>query len=816
MMATAKPHVLQAVRGFVKSIVLARKTALQDILRLLTLWFKYAGEPEVEPVLREGFDTTPLNAWLQVIPQILARLRSPNEHLRQSIQSLLSRVARKYPQAVVFPLTVARKSTVDTLASSTQALLDGMKKDGSEVLVQQSEMVSNELIRISILWHEMWCQALEEASRLYYIESDPEAMIKVLMPLHEQMQAPDGLVRSKGPETMREIAFQQAFSRELREALRCIKRYQKSGSKADIDQAWQSYYKVFQKMLKQVQGLSHLDMQSVSPDLLNARNLELAVPGTYDPKRSETVVTIKSFSSSIEVVTSKQRPRILMMTGSDGNTFQFLLKGHEDLKQDERVMQLFGLINSLLEEHSESSKRDLSITRFAVVPLSANSGLIEWVPRSDTLHHLIKLYRESQHVQLNVEYQLMRSVCSRCEELSLLPKVEVFRHALHCTSGIDLQRVLWLQSRTSEVWLSRRTTYCRSLAVMSMVGYILGLGDRHPSNLMIARESGQVVHIDFGDCFEAAAFREKYPEKIPFRLTRMLLNALGVSGVEGDYRYTCEHVMFLLRGNKETVMAMLEAFVFDPLITWRLLPTHNHNRRQQSGEQRAQTDRGVPVPRQPNNEFAYMSPLQSVFQVQPPQQDAAPAGVLEPAAAMAAGAPGNAVGNYTTSDAPRTAIPQETQLATSDAVEVTLEFTTQEAPLDTNPAAGIGAGVVNNAVQDAALVVDNRRLPAPFHQHFVFDEPQQAEHDPHLASVRAKQVRQRELRQTLGPEGVHADPELLSSTARSVISRVYAKLNGTDFRREALDVEAQVERLLQEATSHENLCQCYVGWCPFW
>ncbi|XP_076934497.1 serine/threonine-protein kinase TOR-like [Bidens hawaiensis] len=73
--------------------------------------------------------------------------------------------------------------------------------------------------------------------------------------------------------------------------------------------------------------------------------------------------------------------------------------------------------------------------------------------------------------------------------LPLVAKVEVFEYALDSTEGNDLARVLWLKSRTSEVWLDRRTNYTRSLAVMSMVGYLLGLGDRHPSNLMLHRFS---------------------------------------------------------------------------------------------------------------------------------------------------------------------------------------------------------------------------------------------------------------------------------------------------------------------------------------
>ncbi len=165
------------------------------------------------------------------------------------------------------------------------------------------------------------------------------------------------------------------------------------------------------------------------------------------------------------------------------------------------------------------------------------------------------------------------------ESLILLQKIEVFEYALENTTGQDLYRVLWLKSANSEHWLERRATYTRSLAVNSMVGHILGLGDRHPSNLMLQKNTGKVVHIDFGDCFEVAMLREKFPEKIPFRLTRMLTHAMEVSGIEGSFRNTCEVSMKVLRDNKESLMAVLEAFVYDPLISWRLIQNDGDGRR---------------------------------------------------------------------------------------------------------------------------------------------------------------------------------------------------------------------------------------------
>lgn len=49
-------------------------------------------------------------------------------------------------------------------------------------------------------------------------------------------------------------------------------------------------------------------------------------------------------------------------------------------------------------------------------------------------------------------------------------------------------------------------SYARSTAVMSMVGYIIGLGDRHLDNVLIDMTTGEVVHIDYNVCFEKGRY----------------------------------------------------------------------------------------------------------------------------------------------------------------------------------------------------------------------------------------------------------------------------------------------------------------------
>lgn len=379
---------------------------------------------------------------------------------------------------------------------------------------------------------------------------------------------------------MHEVSFVKAFGEKLEKAYGCCTRFRQTRDVNELNRAWDIYFQVFHS-IKKLPRLNTLDLPYVSPQLQNARDLELAIPGTY--RSGKPVIRISSFNPTLTIMGSKQKPRRLMMKGSNGREYEYLLKGHEDLRQDERVMQLFGLVNTLLAGDPETFKRHLNITQYAVIPLSPNSGLIGWVPDTDTLHNFIREYRESRGYSFYIEHQLLTDMAPEksYDLLTVMQKVEVFENMLAKTGdrGEDLYKILWLKSRNSEVWFERRTNYTRSLAVMSMVGHILGLGDRHPSNIMMHKNTGRVVHIDFGDCFEVAMHRPQFPERIPFRLTRMLVKAMEVSGIEGSFRNTSENVMRVLRENKESVMAVLEAFVHDPLINWRILHTSPRQRK---------------------------------------------------------------------------------------------------------------------------------------------------------------------------------------------------------------------------------------------
>eukprot|EP00767_Chilomastix_cuspidata_P001783 gnl/Chilomastix_cuspidata/1912.p1 GENE.gnl/Chilomastix_cuspidata/1912~~gnl/Chilomastix_cuspidata/1912.p1 ORF type:complete len:2721 (-),score=739.59 gnl/Chilomastix_cuspidata/1912:140-8302(-) len=528
-------------------------------LRLLKLWFEYGDNPAVDRSMLKGIERMSFDTWLAVIPQLIARLHITKIRVRMLLNKLLSMVGNEHPHALLYSLSVAARSPDLNRQSNAQALLHNIRSTFPNI-VSQVMTVSRELVRIGVLFPEQWIAGMDQAYHYYLKQKDFEMMLLTLAPLHVMLNAADSML------TPAELAFKQAWAEDLAKAYDNLKLYSSKEDMSDLRAAWIIYGSVYQTLSESVKKLRALDMNQVSPILKTMKDLELSIPGGYIA--GHPIIRIMEFNPILPVIPSKQRPRQLTLYGSDGERYLYLLKGHEDIRMDERVMQLLGLANVLLSSNPVTARHNLTIIRYAAVPLSAQSGVLSWVPNTRTIHSFVINHRELNSVDKDLELNVIKKMTTKYDDATVAQKLEIIHVVHERCPGNDIQRALWLQSESSESWLERRTAFTRSLAVMSMVGYMLGLGDRHPSNLLMYGPSGKIMHIDFGDCFEVAMHRDKFPELIPFRLTRMLVNAMEVSGVEGNFRSTCEATMQLLRDNSDSFMAMLEAFLYDPLKTW--------------------------------------------------------------------------------------------------------------------------------------------------------------------------------------------------------------------------------------------------------
>jgi len=110
-----------------------------------------------------------------------------------------------------------------------------------------------------------------------------------------------------------------------------------------------------------------------------------------------------------------------------------------------------------------------------------------------------------------------------------------------------------------------------------MVGHVLGIGDRHGSNILIDEKTGECVHIDFGIVFEQGRLLN-IPERVPFRLTRNVIDGLGPTGTEGLFTNAAESTLSVLKRNSGALLTILSAVVADPLYQWSMSPVKARQR----------------------------------------------------------------------------------------------------------------------------------------------------------------------------------------------------------------------------------------------
>ena len=170
---------------------------------------------------------------------------------------------------------------------------------------------------------------------------------------------------------------------------------------------------------------------------------------------------------------------------------------------------------------------------------------------------------------------------------------DVCRHHSPCFRYFFIEKF----SDRIEEWYLARLRYARSVAVSSIVGHVLGIGDRHSSNILVHQKTAELVHIDFGIVFEQGRLL-RTPEtgkysvmrsrcvfircfvlamthrsaSVPFRLTRNIVDGLGPTGVEGGFTKIAETTMRVLKYNSSALLTILTSLAADPLYMWTLSP----------------------------------------------------------------------------------------------------------------------------------------------------------------------------------------------------------------------------------------------------
>ncbi len=498
-----------------------------------------------------------------------------------------------------------------TMKGAYSRIVEAMKKSGPDCVEQVKRFV-DELQRISLLWDDLWLGTLlqyshdinkrvrkmeEEAKRLLMNETlSPDEKEPLLMDKYNIIFKPVLFVlekiygmTSKLPETPHEKWFVKKYGNFIKNMMIKI-RHPINPDKPK--EAWCLLSQLQNNLSGRLQNQNSLKFADISPSLYGMKKTNIPMPGL----QAKNMLTMDSIENNMTILLTKTKPKRIALHGSDGKKYTYLFKGLEDLHLDERIMQFLSISNILMKKR----RKTLKARHYSVVPLGPRSGLIQWVGGASPMFSLFKKWQQRQQLPAPADkgqqqpanneqqrkgpafqkpaehfyskvYPLLREAgITNLDNRKSWP-ADILKQALQelikeTPSNMLSQEVMFYSADASH-WYSLIKKLTVSFAVMSVIGYIIGLGDRHMDNLLLDLGNGEIIHIDYNICFEKGK-NLRIPEQVPCRLTQNVVSLFGLTGVDGLFRNSCEATLDALKEGRETLITLLEAFVYDPLVDW--------------------------------------------------------------------------------------------------------------------------------------------------------------------------------------------------------------------------------------------------------
>ncbi|ELV09918.1 DNA-dependent protein kinase catalytic subunit [Tupaia chinensis] len=448
-----------------------------------------------------------------------------------AVQHTVEEIADHYPQALIYPFIISSESYSfkDTSAGhKNKEFVARIKSKLDPGGVVQDFITALEQLSNPELIFKDWADDVKvELGKTPVNKKNIEQMYERMFASLGDLQAPGlGAFRRR---------FVQAFGKEF------DKHFGRRGSKlptmklSDFSDITSS---LLQRMNKDSRPPGNLKecspwLSTFSVELLRG---ELEVPGQYDGRGKplpEYHARIAGFDERVQVMASIRKPKRIVIRGHDEREYPFLVKGGEDLRQDQRIEQLFEVMNVILSRDAACSQRNMQLRTYRVVPMTSRLGLIEWIENTLTLKDLL----------LSNMSQEEKAACIR-------------RAFMRMSSG-------------PEAFLALRSHFTCSHALLCISHWLLGIGDRHLNNFMVTLETGSMIGIDFGHAFGSATQFLPVPELMPFRLTRQFIHLMLPMKETGLMYSVMVHALRAFRSDPDLLINTMDVFVKEPSFDWK-------------------------------------------------------------------------------------------------------------------------------------------------------------------------------------------------------------------------------------------------------
>uniref|UniRef100_A0A665X102 DNA-dependent protein kinase catalytic subunit n=1 Tax=Echeneis naucrates TaxID=173247 RepID=A0A665X102_ECHNA len=496
--------------------------------------------------------------WMLIgwISQMVALLNKPEA---VAVQHCIGQIAEFYPQALVYALMISSESFQfedSAPGYRQQEFVNSMLDKGGAV--KKFVAALQQLTNPEMIFKDWWDSLKDELEK-------PNFDKKQMSIAYQEMHSLLGNHNAEGHGMFRK-KFIQKFAKEVQKQLGA------NGSKLFEKRKDKSFVQQVDDLLTSMRAFQTEpgNLKEYSPWLSGFKadlfSNELEIPGQYDGRSKplpEYHVKITGFDERVKVMSSIRRPKRLIIRGDDERDHPFLVKGGEDLRQDQRIEQLFVVMNILLSHDTACTHRGLQLRTYQVIPITKRIGLIEWMENTCTLKDFLFMNKEKQTDTVN-------NFMKRLKNLTKFMETEVlFKLCTKTCSFFLFRRAFLKMCNSPEAFLSVRTHFITSHALLCVSHWILGIGDRHLSNFMINIETGGMIGIDFGHAFGSATQFLPVPELMPFRLTRQFVTLMKPLKESGLIQSIMVHSLRAFRAEPDLLLNTMDVFVKEPSLDWK-------------------------------------------------------------------------------------------------------------------------------------------------------------------------------------------------------------------------------------------------------